>query len=121
MSVERRVFIIARNPAVPPDRPVWLACKAIVSAGHRVAAGCHKDNGDPAYQVIDKVEPLGRDDVKPDDVREHARAIVALSWVPTSPSAASFPAAWAPASSSCSRTRPTLQSLGSFMASAVHK
>jgi hypothetical protein len=119
--VERWVFIIARNPAVPPDLPVWLACKAIVSAGHRVADGCPKDSGDPAYQIIDKVEPLGRDDVKPDDVREHARAIVALSWVPTSPSAASFPAAWTPASSLCSRTRPTLESLGSFMASAVHK
>jgi hypothetical protein len=119
--VERRVFIIAQNPAVLPDRRVWLACKPSSRRVIGSPLGVPRTVADPAYQVIDKVEPLGRDDVKPDDVREHAMTIVALSWVPTSPSAASFPAAWTPASSLCSRTRPTLQSLGSFMASAVHK
>src|SRR5579871_6545970 len=56
VAVERRVLIIVQNLPVPFDRRVWLECRALVSAGYRVAVVCPKGSGDPAYEVIDSVE-----------------------------------------------------------------
>jgi hypothetical protein len=49
-------MIIVQNLSVPFDRRVWLECQALVSAGYQVAVVCPKDDGDPAYQVLDGVE-----------------------------------------------------------------
>jgi hypothetical protein len=62
--VERRVLIIAQNLAVPFDRRLRLESKAVVSAGYRATAVCPKGSGDPAYQIIDKLEPLLRASVE---------------------------------------------------------
>jgi glycosyltransferase involved in cell wall biosynthesis len=51
-----RVLIVVQNLPVPFDRRVWLECRALVSAGHRVAVVCPKGDGDRAYEVIDTVE-----------------------------------------------------------------
>jgi glycosyltransferase involved in cell wall biosynthesis len=51
-----RILIIVQNLPVPFDRRVWLECQALVSAGHEVAVVCPKGKGDPAYEVVDKVE-----------------------------------------------------------------
>ena len=64
MCVERRVLIIAQNLAVPFDRRLRLESKAFVSAGYRAAAVCPKGSGDPAHQIIDKLEPLLRTTVE---------------------------------------------------------
>jgi hypothetical protein len=52
--------MIAQNIAVPLDWRARLECTAIVSAGYRVPVVCPKGSGDPAYRVIDKVEPVAR-------------------------------------------------------------
>jgi glycosyltransferase involved in cell wall biosynthesis len=51
-----RVLIIVQNLPVPFDRRVWLECRALVSAGHRVAVVCPKGDDDPSYEVVDGVE-----------------------------------------------------------------
>ena len=51
-----RILIIVQNLPVPFDRRVWLECQALVSAGHEVAVVCPKGKGDPAYEVVDKVQ-----------------------------------------------------------------
>ena len=56
VRVEQRVLIIVQNLPVPFDRRVWLECQALVSAGYRVAVVCPKGRGDPAYEVVDRVE-----------------------------------------------------------------
>jgi glycosyltransferase involved in cell wall biosynthesis len=41
---------------VPFDRRVWLECRALTSAGYRVAVVCPKGQGDPSHQVVDGVQ-----------------------------------------------------------------
>ncbi|HEY6314347.1 MAG TPA: hypothetical protein VIY52_26625 [Streptosporangiaceae bacterium] len=51
-----RVLIIVKNLPVPFDRRVWLECRELVSAGHKVTVICPKGDGDPSHQVIDRVQ-----------------------------------------------------------------
>jgi glycosyltransferase involved in cell wall biosynthesis len=51
-----RLLIIVQNLPVPFDRRVWLECRALTSAGYRVAVVCPKGKGDPSYQVVDGVQ-----------------------------------------------------------------
>ena len=53
---EHRVLIIVQNLPVPFDRRVWLECRALVSAGYRVAVVCPKGEGDPSFEVVESVE-----------------------------------------------------------------
>ena len=54
--MKSRILIIVQNLPVPFDRRVWLECRALISAGYRVAVVCPKGSGDPAYEVVDAVE-----------------------------------------------------------------
>ena len=51
-----RLLIIVQNLPVPFDRRVWLECRALTSAGYRVAVVCPKGQGDPSHQVVDGVQ-----------------------------------------------------------------
>jgi glycosyltransferase involved in cell wall biosynthesis len=51
-----RILIIVQNLAVPFDRRVWLECQALTAEGHEVTVVCPKDDGDPAYEVVNGVE-----------------------------------------------------------------
>jgi len=51
-----RILIIVQNLPVPFDRRVWLECRALHAAGHRVAVICPKGKADPAYEVVQGVE-----------------------------------------------------------------
>jgi glycosyltransferase involved in cell wall biosynthesis len=50
-----RITIIVQNLPVPLDRRVWLECRSLVAAGHRVSVICPKGPGDPSRQLIDEV------------------------------------------------------------------
>ena len=81
-----RVLIIVQNLSVPFDRRVWLECQALVSAGHQVAVVCPKDNGDPAYQVLDGVELYKYQGYAPGSskltyVAEYAYSLAATAWL----------------------------------------
>jgi glycosyltransferase involved in cell wall biosynthesis len=85
MYVKSRVLIIVQNLPVPFDRRVWLECQALVSAGYRVAVVCPKGKGDPAYEVIDKVElykyrPYAPGGSKVSFVAEYAYSFLATAW-----------------------------------------
>lgn len=43
---------VKRRVLVPFDRPVWLECQALVSAGYRVAVVCPKGSGDPVTIAV---------------------------------------------------------------------
>ena len=80
-----RVLIIVQNLSVPFDRRVWLECQALTSAGHQVAVVCPKDNGDPAYQVLDGVELYKYQGYAPGGsklsyVAEYAYSLTATAW-----------------------------------------
>jgi glycosyltransferase involved in cell wall biosynthesis len=51
-----RILIIVQNLAVPFDRRVWLECQALAAEGHEVTVVCPKDDGDPAYEVLNGIE-----------------------------------------------------------------
>jgi glycosyltransferase involved in cell wall biosynthesis len=81
-----RVLIIVQNLSVPFDRRVWLECQALMSAGHRVVVVCPKDDGDPAYQVLDGVEiyryrGYAHDGSKLGYVAEYAHSLTATAWL----------------------------------------
>ena len=80
-----RVLIIVQNLPVPFDRRVWLECQALVSAGHQVAVVCPKDDGDPAYQVLDGVELYKYPGYAPGGsklsyIAEYAYSLAATAW-----------------------------------------
>jgi glycosyltransferase involved in cell wall biosynthesis len=80
-----RVLIIVQNLPVPFDRRVWLECQALVSAGHEVAVVCPKDDGDPAYQVLDGVEIYKYRGYAPGGgklsyIAEYAYSLAATAW-----------------------------------------
>ena len=80
-----RVLIIVQNLPVPFDRRVWLECQALVSAGHEVAVVCPKDDGDPAYQVLDGVELYKYPGYAPGGskfsyIAEYAYSFAATAW-----------------------------------------
>ena len=84
--MERRVLIIVQNLPVPFDRRVWLECRALVSAGYRVAVVCPKGKGDPSYQVIDgvrlyKYRPYAPGGSKLSFIAEYAYSFLATAWV----------------------------------------
>ena len=86
VGVERRVLIIVQNLPVPFDRRVWLECRALVSAGYRVAVVCPKGKGDPSYQVIDgvrlyKYRPYAPGGSKLSFIAEYAYSFLATAWV----------------------------------------
>jgi glycosyltransferase involved in cell wall biosynthesis len=81
-----RVLIIVQNLPVPFDRRVWLECQALVSAGHQVAVVCPKDDGDPAYQVLDGVEIYKYQGYAPGGgklsyIAEYAYSLGATAWL----------------------------------------
>jgi glycosyltransferase involved in cell wall biosynthesis len=81
-----RVLIIVQNLPVPFDRRVWLECQALTSAGHQVAVVCPKDDGDPAYQVLDGVEIYKYRGYAPGGgklsyVAEYAYSLAATAWL----------------------------------------
>jgi glycosyltransferase involved in cell wall biosynthesis len=81
-----RVLIIVQNLSVPWDRRVWLECQALVSAGHQVAVICPKDDGDPAYEVLDGVELYKYRGYAPGGynlsyVAEYAYSLAATAWL----------------------------------------
>ena len=83
--MKSRVLIIVQNLPVPFDRRVWLECRALISAGYRVAVVCPKGRGDPAYQVIDSVElhkyrPYAPGGSKFSFVAEYAYSFIATAW-----------------------------------------
>jgi glycosyltransferase involved in cell wall biosynthesis len=83
--VKSRVLIIVQNLPVPFDRRVWLECKALSSAGYKVAVVCPKGRGDSAYQVIDSVElykyrPYAPGGSKFSFVAEYAYSFFATAW-----------------------------------------
>jgi glycosyltransferase involved in cell wall biosynthesis len=51
-----RILIIVQNLSVPFDRRVWLECQALAAEGHQVTVVCPKDDGDPAYEVVNGIE-----------------------------------------------------------------
>jgi glycosyltransferase involved in cell wall biosynthesis len=80
-----RVLIIVQNLPVPFDRRVWLECQALVSAGHQVTVVCPKDDGDPAYQVLDGVELYKYPGYAPGGsklsyIAEYAYSLAATAW-----------------------------------------
>ena len=80
-----RVLIIVQNLPVPFDRRVWLECQALVSAGHQVTVVCPKDDGDPAYQVLDGVEIYKYPGYAPGGgkfsyIAEYAYSLAATAW-----------------------------------------
>jgi glycosyltransferase involved in cell wall biosynthesis len=83
--MQHRVLIIVQNLPVPFDRRVWLECRALTSAGYRVAVVCPKGKDDPAYQVIDGVEiykykPYAPGGSKLSFVAEYAYSFLATAW-----------------------------------------
>ena len=81
-----RVLIIVQNLSVPFDRRVWLECQALVSAGYQVAVVCPRDDGDPAYQVLDGVELYKYRGYAPGGgklsyVAEYAYSLAATAWL----------------------------------------
>ena len=81
-----RVLIIVQNLSVPFDRRVWLECQALTSAGHQVAVVCPKDNGEPAYQVLDGVELYKYRGYAPGGgklsyIAEYAYSLAATAWL----------------------------------------
>jgi len=81
-----RVLIIVQNLPVPFDRRVWLECQALVSAGYRVAVVCPKGKGDPAYQVIDRVQlykyrPYAPGGSKASFIGEYIYSFLATFWL----------------------------------------
>jgi glycosyltransferase involved in cell wall biosynthesis len=50
------VLIIVQNLPVPFDKRVWLECRALIDAGHRVSVVCPKGPGDPWHHRIDGVD-----------------------------------------------------------------
>ena len=84
--MERRVLIIVQNLPVPFDRRVWLECRALVSAGYRVAVVCPKGKGDPSYQVIDGVQlykyrPYAPGGSKLSFIAEYVYSFLATAWL----------------------------------------
>ena len=80
-----RLLIIVQNLPVPFDRRVWLECRALVSAGYRVAVVCPRGSGDPAYQVIESVElfkyrPYAPGGSKLSFIGEYAYSFLATTW-----------------------------------------
>jgi glycosyltransferase involved in cell wall biosynthesis len=81
-----RILIIVQNLSVPFDRRVWLECQALVSEGHEVAVVCPRDDGDPAYEVVDGIQlhkyrgyaPGGG---KVGYVTEYAYSFLATAWL----------------------------------------
>ena len=57
MRVSRgpRVVLIVQNLPVPRDRRVWAEARALREAGFEVSVISPKDDGDPAYHVVDGV------------------------------------------------------------------
>ncbi len=85
MRVKRRILIIVQNLPVPFDRRVWLECKALISAGYRVAVVCPKGCDDPDYEVIDSVElykyrPYAPGGSKFSFVAEYAYSFLVTAW-----------------------------------------
>jgi glycosyltransferase involved in cell wall biosynthesis len=83
--VQRRILIIVQNLPVPFDRRVWLECRALTSAGYRVAVVCPKGPGDPGYQVIDGVEiykyrPYAPGGSKLSFITEYVYSFLATAW-----------------------------------------
>jgi glycosyltransferase involved in cell wall biosynthesis len=83
--VKRRILIIVQNLPVPFDRRVWLECRALVSAGYRVAVVCPKGLGDPSYEVVDSVQlykyrPYAPGGSKFSFVAEYAYSFLATAW-----------------------------------------
>lgn len=83
---KRRVLIIVQNLPLPFDRRVWLECRALVSAGYRVAAVCPKASGDPSYQVLDEVElyryrPYAPGGSKLSFIAEYVYSFLATAWL----------------------------------------
>src|SRR5262249_32954039 len=81
-----RVLIIVQNLSVPFDRRVWLECQALASAGYQGAVVCPKDNGDPAYQVLDGVELYKYRGYAPGGskltyIAEYAYSLAATAWL----------------------------------------
>jgi len=81
-----RVLIIVQNLSVPFDRRVWLECQALVSAGYAVAVVCPQGDGDPKYEVIDKVElykyqPYAPGGSRIGFVKEYAYSFIATAWL----------------------------------------
>jgi glycosyltransferase involved in cell wall biosynthesis len=79
-------MIIVQNLSVPFDRRVWLECQALISAGYQVAVVCPKDDGDPAYQVLDGVELYKYRGYAPGGgklsyVAEYAYSLAATAWL----------------------------------------
>jgi glycosyltransferase involved in cell wall biosynthesis len=84
--VKNRVLIIVQNLPVPFDRRVWLECRALVSAGYRVAVVCPKGKGDPAYEVVETVElykykPYAPGGSKFSFIAEYAYSFLATAWL----------------------------------------
>jgi glycosyltransferase involved in cell wall biosynthesis len=82
---EARILIIVQNLPVPFDRRVWLECRALVSAGYRVAVVCPKGRNDPSFQVIDSVEiykyrPYAPGDSKASFIAEYVYSFLATAW-----------------------------------------
>jgi len=85
IQVKSRILIIVQNLPVPFDRRVWLECRALISAGYRVAVVCPKGSGDPAYEVVDAVElykyrPYAPGGSKFGFVAEYAYSFLATAW-----------------------------------------
>src|SRR5277367_3169531 len=81
-----RVLIIVQNLPVPFDRRVWLECQALVAAGYQVSVVCPKGKGDPAYQVVDKVQlykyrPYAPGGSKLGFLNEYLYSFLATSWL----------------------------------------
>jgi glycosyltransferase involved in cell wall biosynthesis len=51
----RHVLIIVQNLPVPLDRRVWMECLALVDAGYRVSVICPRGEGDPDFEVLERV------------------------------------------------------------------
>jgi glycosyltransferase involved in cell wall biosynthesis len=81
-----RILIIVQNLPVPFDRRVWLECRALTAAGHRVAVICPKGKDDPAYEVVQGVElfkyrPYAPGGSKFSFVAEYFCSFAATAWL----------------------------------------
>jgi glycosyltransferase involved in cell wall biosynthesis len=81
-----RILIIVQNLPVPFDRRVWLECRALTAAGHRVAVICPKGKDDPAYEVVQGVElfkyrPYAPGGSKFSFVAEYFYSFAATAWL----------------------------------------
>jgi glycosyltransferase involved in cell wall biosynthesis len=81
-----RVLIIVQNLPVPFDRRVWLECQALISGGYQVAVVCPKGDGDPSYEVVDKVQlykyrPYAPGGSKIGFITEYAYSFLATAWL----------------------------------------